>query len=532
MRWFASLKIRTKILLSSLIFILLLVVMGIQGYISERSATGLFNDFYNDRFIPVRQLNRTMRNILQIRINMLQEIIAEERGDREEVERRIKYSKELKDKNNEIWEEYYNNIQTAEERTKADEYRNLFNINNDISNAFRKAIDDKNTKEAVRLELEWLKSYTPMVKSMDALIGYQQAQAEVLRADQESNATRTVIITLVVTGISILVGALITWIMNRGIGAPIVVAMERIKDIAEGEGDLTKRLQVDSQDEVGMLAEWLNRFIDKIHKIVQEISSNTERVLGSAQKLSEASQSLSAGTEQMSTQSQSIASAATQMSQNFQVISSSVEEMSISVSEVAKKTADASGVAAEANETANNTSAVINELGTSASEIGKVMETIVNIANQTNLLALNASIEAAGAGDAGKGFAVVASEVKELARQSGESSEDIKARITAIQNSASRAVSAIGEISDVISKVNEISGAIASAVEEQSITAKEIAGNINQSAEVAGEVTRNIEGISTAANQGAQDAGVAADLAGDLNELAEKLAKIVGQFKI
>src|SRR5690606_1725888 len=112
----------------------------------------------------------------------------------------------------------------------------------------------------------------------------------------------------------------------------------------------------------------------------------------------------------------------------------------------ARKAGEAASVAGEANDTAASTNQIVKTLGENASEIGNVIETISGIAAQTNLLALNAAIEAAGAGEAGKGFAVVASEVKELARQSAESSEEIKAKIVAIQESSAQAVEAIGRI--------------------------------------------------------------------------------------
>ncbi len=160
-----------------------------------------------------------------------------------------------------------------------------------------------------------------------------------------------------------------------------------------------------------------------------------------------------------------------------------------------------------------------------------MIETIAGIAAQTNLLALNAAIEAAGAGEAGKGFAVVAAEVKELARQSAASSEEIKVKINGIQDSALRAVGAIESITRVIAQVNEINMAIASSVEEQSISAREIAANVTQASAASNEVTININGISSAARSGAADAEQTARLAGDLLRLAQDLSTIVNKFK-
>jgi methyl-accepting chemotaxis protein len=213
------------------------------------------------------------------------------------------------------------------------------------------------------------------------------------------------------------------------------------------------------------------------------------------------------------------------------VVSSSVEEMSITIGEVAKKSANASGISTKANQTANDTNMMMKKLGNDATEIGKVIEAIGSIAEQTNLLALNASIEAAGAGEAGRGFAVVAAEVKELARQAAESSEDIKHKILAIQKSSEQSVDAMDEITRIISNLDEINSGIAAAVEEQSVTAKEIASNIAQSAKASSDITKNIAGISQASREGAKEASNVNGFAGSLQNLSEELKTIVNLFK-
>jgi methyl-accepting chemotaxis protein len=532
MNWFYNLKIRNKILLSNAVFIVMILVLAVQGFTSLQTAGKIFEDFYKHRFVPVRQLNRTMRNILQIRINQLQELRALEDERWDEVRDRIAQSNELKKANSELWKAYAAQIQDEEERKLAEEYHVLFEKNDEMNTRVRQAIEARDVARASKLEDEWLRSYEPMVKAMDKLIEHQQAAGEEMERQEHATENRSTFISIVVLVSALAIAVLISWILTRGVATPVLAAVARIKDIAEGEGDLTRRLEVQSQDEVGELAQWLNKFIEKIQNIVKDIAQNTEELLQAAKKTTESSQSLSAGTEEMSTQSASIASAATQMNQNIQVISSSVEEMSTSVAEVARKTSEAANVAGEADRTALGASHTINELGDSATEIGKVIESIVNIASQTNLLALNASIEAAGAGEAGRGFAVVASEVKELARQSATASEDIKARIHAIQGSTKKAVEAIGNIAGVIAQVNNISSAIASAVEEQAITSREIARNVEQSSQAAADVTRNIAGVSTAAHEGAKEAQSVAGLANDLNRLSDKLSAIVKQFKI
>jgi len=203
-------------------------------------------------------------------------------------------------------------------------------------------------------------------------------------------------------------------------------------------------------------------------------------------------------------------------------------------------------VADNAAQLVSTSNSQIGELGGAADEIGKVIEVIQDIAEQTNLLALNATIEAARAGDAGKGFAVVATEVKELAKQTASATEDIRKRIKGIQGSSGRAVKSIGDISDVVKQVNELSRMIASVVEEQSITTKEIARNMVQSSNAAQmvsrgvaesatatqEITRNIVGVDQAARQSAQGAAQTQTTSRELSTVAEQLQGLVGQFKV
>ncbi|KAB2932677.1 MAG: HAMP domain-containing protein [Leptonema illini] len=345
-----------------------------------------------------------------------------------------------------------------------------------------------------------------------------------------TGSNRGLIVIVAVALLAFIVGLAGSFLVIKSVLNPLNQMMHRVRDISEGEGDLTKRLEIQSEDEFADLSRLLNGFIEKVHDIVKDIARNTDEVYRSSANMSASSQTLSVGIEEMSTQAQTIASSATEMNQTFKVISSSMEEMSISVAEVAKRAAEASQVSNEANHTAMEAQKVIDELGVSASDIGKVIESIVGIARQTNLLALNASIEAAGAGEAGKGFAVVASEVKELARQSAEASEEIKTMIHSVQSHTQNSVQMIGQIGSVIDKVTEISESIASAVEEQAVVAREIAMSVAQSVAASNEVSQNISGISSVARDGAANSAQSLHIAEDMNQVAGHLKSIVERF--
>ena len=333
-----------------------------------------------------------------------------------------------------------------------------------------------------------------------------------------------------------------------------------LHDVAQGEGDLTRRLPVVGNDELSEMAGGFNTFAEKVQLVVRDMAGTMGALTKTSRELSETSTQLASGAEETTVQSGTVAAAAEemsinmgnmassteQMSANVKTVAAAVEEMTASISEVARNAEQAASVADNAATLASVSNDRVGQLGAAADEIGKVIELIQDIAEQTNLLALNATIEAARAGEAGKGFAVVATEVKELAKQTSEAAEDIRGRISGIQAATDDAVKSIGEISQSIKSVNDVSRTIASAVEEQSITTKEIAQNIAetasasslvstgvaQSAAASQEITRSIAGVDTAARQTAEGAAHTQTAGSALTTLAERLHSLVGQFKV
>ncbi|AXS39350.1 PAS domain-containing methyl-accepting chemotaxis protein [Breoghania sp. L-A4] len=195
-------------------------------------------------------------------------------------------------------------------------------------------------------------------------------------------------------------------------------------------------------------------------------------------------------------QAESVAAASTQTSSNVQAVAAGAEELAASVSEISRQVSQALDISKTAVDQAGHTNTIISGLATSASTIGEVVELINSIAEQTNLLALNATIEAARAGEAGRGFAVVASEVKELASQTSRATEEIGQQITGVQGTTREAVSAIEAITKTISTVNEISAAIATAVEEQDSVSREMSANMQTAADGVATINVSINEIA------------------------------------
>ena len=399
----------------------------------------------------------------------------------------------------------------------------------------------------------WVVGTGIYLDDVDRAVAAKEKEIASAIAAQRNGLVMVIVVLLVLTGIGVA-------LIGKRITRPIVTASDMLKDIAQGEGDLTRRLEVSSKDEIGEMAKWFNVFAENIQQIIGSVQENARQVNDSSAELnaiadqtstnatdtSEKANTVAAASEEMSANMNSVAAAMEEAATNVGMVASAAEEMTATINEIAQNTEKARGVAGGAVDQTANASSQVAELGTAAQEIGKVIETITEISEQVNLLALNATIEAARAGEAGKGFAVVANEIKELARQTAEATGEIKSRIESIQNSTDGTVTEIGNITQVVNEVNEIVSTIATAVEEQSVTTNEIASNVSQAAQGIEEVNENVAQSSTVSSEISQDIAEVTRASGEisnsseqismsaesLNQLAKQLNDMVGRFKV
>jgi len=277
-------------------------------------------------------------------------------------------------------------------------------------------------------------------------------------------------------------------------------------------------------------AERASRMEARIAEFESTVRGALDSLQGAANSMQTTAQSMSATADQSSALVSAVASAAEETSVNVQTVSSGTEELSSSISEIGRQVVTSAEIARKAVEEAGTTDATMQGLADNAARISVVVDLIQTIASQTNLLALNATIEAARAGEAGRGFAVVASEVKSLANQTAKATDEIRQQIVSMQNVTTSAVSAIRNISSTIGEINDVTTAIAAAVEEQGAATREIARNIQHAAGGTSEVSSNIVGVSSASSEAGAAAGKVLSASGALRREADVLRAEIDAF--
>ena len=352
-----------------------------------------------------------------------------------------------------------------------------------------------------------------------------------LTAVQEAATGNSLALLLLSAVTMLLTAGVVFFLVRRVVVRPVAEAAALANQIANNNLAVAD-IEVRAHDEIGDAGAALNKMKNNLHEVIQSIAGSALQVGSASEELNTTSQQITANSEETSAQADVVSKAAQAVSQNLQTVATGAEEMGASIKEIAKNATEAAKVATSAVKVAEATTVTVSKLGESSNEIGQVIKVITSIAQQTNLLALNATIEAARAGEAGKGFAVVANEVKELAKETARATEDISRKIEAIQSDTKAAVDAIASISGVINQINEISGTIATAVEEQNATTNEMSRNVTEAAQGSGEITSNIGGVAEAAQSTTRGATDTQKASQQLVETSAQLRRLVEQFKI
>ena len=382
------------------------------------------------------------------------------------------------------------------------------------------------------------------ISSEGAKVGTIYMQVDLGEMEKaKSDAIWSAVITALL--ISVLAAA-ISYAIQASIVTPINRVVDALRDIAEGEGDLTRRLAVNSTDEVGQLSKWFNIFIERVHKIISDFSETASELNASATRLSATAKETERGVVSQQTEIQQVVEAVREMA-------AVVEDVALNVTQTAENAETADSEAVEGNRVVtatmaqienlsqdiNAASEVIDRLQQETDNIGSVLDVIRGIAEQTNLLALNAAIEAARAGEQGRGFAVVADEVRTLASRTQSSTQEIQEMIERLQAGAREAVHmmekgtaqasesvsqaeaasrSLNAITEGVSSIKDKTNQMASASEEQSAATREMERNMNSIADVSRQTSEG--SVEIAASMVA------------LAKMATQMEKIVRQFRL
>ena len=391
--------------------------------------------------------------------------------------------------------------------------------------------------------------------SVKMLVDKVRVETDAATAKAQTTITLSTQTMLALGALTLIGSALFVWLyVGRSILRRIAQLQKAMQLLSSGDLE-TQMARSKQQDEITVMADSLEVFREnminarnmtaeqdrdriakneraarvetRIHDFEGKVRNALEKLQTAANSMQTTAQDMSSTADRSSALVSAVAAAAEETSVNVQTVSAGTEELTSSIAEISRQVVTSSQIAAKAVSEAGETDATMQGLAESANRISVVIDLIQTIASQTNLLALNATIEAARAGDAGRGFAVVASEVKSLADQTAKATDEIRTQIVAMQQVTSTAVGAIRNIGQTITEINEVSTAIATAVEQQGAATREIARNIQHAAGGTSEVSSNIVGVSDASSQ----AGVAAtDVLGASGELRREADVLRGEI--
>ncbi|MBT0770640.1 methyl-accepting chemotaxis protein [Kineosporia sp. J2-2] len=373
-------------------------------------------------------------------------------------------------------------------------------------------------------------SYNKLLEQTAAITTSVNQRLDDERADatHDADLVRTLVASTLL--ISVVLAGLLAWTVTRSITSPLSRTVDALRRVASG--DLTSTPVPSGKDEVTTADAALAEAVENTRGAVLALTQGSATLTSLSADLNQTAAKLTASNTESAQQAARVADAADDISTSVQTVAAGSQEMGQSIQEIATNATEAARVAGQAVSSAEATSQVVGRLGEASAEIATVVQAITQIAEQTNLLALNATIEAARAGESGKGFAVVADEVKQLAQETARATEDIVAKVQAIQSDTSAAVSAISEISEVIDQISTFQNTIAAAVEEQTAVTAEMARNVSGVADGSGEIAANVSVVARATEQTSSQLAEVGAAAASLDASSQELQDVVRRFRI
>ncbi|HVN95221.1 MAG TPA: methyl-accepting chemotaxis protein [Syntrophorhabdaceae bacterium] len=544
-RRLANLNMTVKLLVSPGAAIVFLVVVWIVCYFGFFKQKAALDDIFNNRFRNyqasagiIKDLTEVHANVYKL-MNMLTANYAKAKTDNfaknqfDKVQKIIDETQAIAQSPNLTKAEKDSFVETQDQITK---YMGL------IKTVTEGAAADMSTATILMGQAD--DYFWTINEKLNGLIDLEKK----LGKDQYTSAGKTYGMVLIISIAVCLLAAIISFIISMRMKSIIIAPINRTVEAIESvsQGDLTRRIDVDSSDEIGAMAGHFNAFAEKLHGAITQVARSSNEVSSAANMLDSATEHMATGVEEAAMQVNSVAAASEEMSkttseiaQNCVMAAKSSEKANASASTGERIIQETIEVMNRINSRVKETAEIIKSLGMRSDQIGEIVGLINDVADQTNLLALNAAIEAARAGEHGRGFAVVADEVRKLAERTSDATKEIRETIQAMQSETKKAVVSMEEgvldvgqgtveaaksgeaLKDILNQINKVTAEInqiAVASEEETSTTNEIASSIQQISQVMQETAKRIQGNAEASAK--------------LANLSKELQNMVGQFRL
>ncbi|HHS12957.1 MAG TPA: methyl-accepting chemotaxis protein [bacterium] len=548
LQWFRDLKITHKLIIGFSSMLVIMIVVGISGFIGMGRTQGHLTEIYLQRLPSLDYILQADRDLYQLIVAERSMIFADVRSD--VFQQFIADYEENMAQSAERWEKYKELNHTEAELPLIEKFDRIRAVWEVISRRIVEARSE-DTRHGRQLAIDLSLSeghdqFNEMRECLNQLTEIIVEQAGIENLEARRDYRNTVIIVSLVLLSGVLVGFVLMRVIGASVTRPVRKVVDMLHDIAQGQGDLTRRIDVESRDEMGELAKWFNLFVDKLHEIVRQLKIAANALAAASEEISSTAIEMATGAEEQNQQTSEVATSVQEVAAAIVLNSQNAHQttdIARSATSRAKAGTDAMHDTQQGMEaivrSVVETHKVIKALLERLEQISDVVWTIDDIAAQTKVLALNASIEAANAGEEGKGFAIVANEVRRLVLRTTEATQNIEDTLTAIQKEIQKSSESMDRVNEVVSqgkkavvRAEGVFQEILESVSQAMSMIQQIATVSQEQSSGAEEISRSVSAISAVSQQSANGADQLAASARQLNLQTTELRALVNEFTI